>query len=126
MRGVPGSGKSTVARTIAGENGKIHSTDEYFYENDTYRFDHTKLKEYHNKNFSKFCSSLIDGVSTVVCDNTNIAKWQYQRYVSEAKKYGYIVAIIAMPHPEPKVAAKRNIHGVPQHVIKKMIMDWEN
>ena len=30
MRGIPGSGKSTAAKKIAGEEGKIHSTDTYF------------------------------------------------------------------------------------------------
>ena len=30
MRGIPGSGKTTAARALAGKEGIIHSTDEYF------------------------------------------------------------------------------------------------
>jgi adenylate kinase family enzyme len=54
MHGVPGSGKSTVAKTLAKEEGSIHSTDQYFYKNDSYCFDSSKLKEFHDKNFLAF------------------------------------------------------------------------
>ena len=50
MRGVPGSGKSTVASKIKGENGIIHSTDDYFIDaNGEYQFDKTLLAKNHEK-----------------------------------------------------------------------------
>lgn len=52
MRGIPGSGKSTIAKIIAGDTGKIHSTDDFFYNPyGEYCFDPKLLKEYHEKNF---------------------------------------------------------------------------
>lgn len=126
MRGVPGSGKSTVAKTLVGEKGKIHSTDEYFYQDGIYRFEPRKLSEYHDRNFLAFEMSLAAGIDTVICDNTNIVKQWYYRYVCAANKYGYMVAFIVMPHPDPKIAAARNAHNVPEHIIRRMIANWED
>lgn len=126
MRGVSGSGKSTMARTLAGSTGIIHSTDEFFMVNGEYRFDGSKLSEYHKKNFECFVNSLRQGVGVVVCDNVNALRWHYRHYISEAQRFGYQVAFVVMPHPRPEVAAKRNVHGLPQYVIERQIASWEN
>ena len=39
MRGLPGSGKSTKAKKIAGEHGVIYSTDDFFMVNGVYVYD---------------------------------------------------------------------------------------
>ena len=39
MRGLPGSGKSTKARKIAGQFGVVYSTDDFFMVNGEYKFD---------------------------------------------------------------------------------------
>ncbi|HLC66153.1 MAG TPA: ATP-binding protein [Candidatus Nanoarchaeia archaeon] len=126
MRGVPGSGKSTLARTLANGTGAIHSTDDFFYVVGEYRFDPSKLPENHNRNFAAFCCSLNAGISTVICDNTNGKRWNYEQYVRAAEQAGYRVAIVMMPHPAPEVAAARNIHRVPITTIRRMIDVWES
>lgn len=126
MRGVPGSGKSTVARKLAGETGVIHSTDDLFMVDGAYCFERDKLREHHDRNYKAFCRSIDTGVETVICDNTNTRLWHYERYVTYAEKEGYIVAIVTMPHPDPKVAAERNHHDVSEHDIRIMINSWEN
>ena len=126
MRGIPGSGKSTMAKELAGSNGVIHCTDDYFMVDGVYRFDFKKIKEYQDKNFEAFCRSLADGIETVICDKTNVQLWQYRDYIKTAEVAGYDVRIISMPHPDPEVAAARNKHGVPLEVIKRMIDQWES
>lgn len=118
MRGVPGSGKSTKARNLAGKDGVIHSTDNYFYIRG-------KIQENHTKNLKAFCKSLSEEIPVVICDNTNIKLWESAPYVKAAKKSGYKVVFVAMPHPDPKVAAARNTHNVPLYVIEGMIKDWQ-
>jgi predicted ABC-type ATPase len=126
MRGVPGSGKSTVAKSLLNGNGVIHSTDDLFYVGEEYCFDPAKLPEYHRQNYEAFCCSLEKGAPVVICDNTNVKKSHFMWYVEAAQKAGYIVAIIFMPHPDPEVAAARNIHKVPAHTIQRMIKQWED
>ena len=125
MRGVPGSGKSTKAVELAGATGVIHSTDTYFYVNGKYVFDPHKLTEYHDKNYEAFCDSLSQGISPVICDNTNSRRSDFVRYADCAQKMGYTVKEIILPHPDVDEATKRNIHAVPASTIQKMIEQWE-
>jgi len=126
MRGIPGSGKSTLARQLAGDNGKIHSTDDYFLVEGRYVFDSSKLHRNHQLNFSAFQRSLQEGVETVVLDNTNTQHWEYQEYVKLAEKMGYEVEIVCVPHIDTVLAAQRNTHGVPEASIRKMLARWES
>lgn len=125
MRGVPGSGKSTIAKEIAHPDGVIHSTDSYFKENGEYKFDPSKLGENHEKNFQSFQKSLREDKPIVVIDNTNIKRSHFEKYIDAAKEKGYLVHEVAVPPPDPEEAAKRNLHDVSQDVIKRMIDEYE-
>jgi NEDD4-binding protein 2 len=50
MRGLPGSGKSTKAKALAGEEGLIFSTDDFFMVNGKYEYDAKMIGDYHTKN----------------------------------------------------------------------------
>jgi adenylate kinase family enzyme len=47
MRGLPGSGKSTKAKKIAGNFGVIFSTDDFFMVNGKYTYNPQMIGEYH-------------------------------------------------------------------------------
>ncbi|MFA6042204.1 MAG: ATP-binding protein [Patescibacteria group bacterium] len=125
MRGVSGSGKTTVAKQLIQNGGTIHATDNYFMVEGVYTFDPAKLSEYHELNFQSFSESLQAGVPVIVCDNTNILYTHYQRYVEAAEQAGYLVAIVTLPHPDPQQAAERNLHGVPLYAIDRQISRFE-
>lgn len=127
MRGIPGSGKSTVANMISEKmNGVIHSTDSYsISESGVYNFNVDDLEMNHAKNQEAFKASLEKGVPVVICDNTNTQKWEMGKYVKSAEEAGYWVVYITMPQPSLQVAVERNIHDVPEPVIKGMIENWE-
>jgi predicted kinase len=125
MRGVPGSGKSTKAAELAGDKGVIHSTDTYFMVAGQYRYDPSKLQEYHSRNQAAFEQSLQDGVPVVICDNTNVRVAHMLPYITVARRYGYRVHIVELPHPDPVVAAQRNSHGATEDTIRRMLRNWE-
>jgi len=125
MRGIPGSGKSTMARQLAGDTGKIHSTDDYFMKDGKYAFDPNQLRRNHQLNFQAFKADLSLGVSPVIVDNTNTQKWEYENYTKAAEDAGYEVEVVQVPHIDPKLAAQRNTHGVPEESIRRMIARWE-
>lgn len=126
LRGIPGSGKSTLAKILAGESGKIHSVDSYFYVDGEYRFDGTKLAEYHMRSLVAFCNSLGEGgYPAVICDNVNSKLEHCRPYIEAARKAGYLVAIVMLPHPRPEIAVARSTHGVPLATIERLLAEWE-
>ncbi|KAA0702173.1 NEDD4-binding protein 2-like 2 [Triplophysa tibetana] len=126
LRGLPGSGKSTLARELlsGGTNGTILSTDDYFFQDNTYVFDGTLLADAHVWNQKRAEDAMSEGRSPVIIDNTNIKAWEMKPYVKMALKNGYKVDI---REPEtnwkydPIELEKRNTHGVPRETIEKML-----
>jgi len=125
MRGMPGSGKSSLARDLAGDVGHIHSTDELSQVNGKYVFQPSKLGELHKQNYDNFVVSLENQVEIVICDNTNMQIWEFKKYVDIAKQFNYRVVIVTMPFIDINLAVERNTHDVPEISIKKMVQIWE-
>lgn len=75
MRGLPGSGKSTKAKKIAGEIGVVYSTDDFFMVDGKYLYDPKLIGENHEKNFQRTLKALKEGKPLIVIDNTNIKLW---------------------------------------------------
>ena len=121
VRGLPGSGKSSLARKIAnlhsleGKVAKIFETDNYFMVDGEYKFDATKLHRYHQKCFSDFLDALNDRhVDVVIVANTFTRKWEYVNYSDAAKDSGYEVTMLIAN------GNYQNVHNVPDDVVQKM------
>lgn len=95
-----------------------------------YKFDKDQLGQAHSYCFNMFSLAIEAGVSVVV-DNTNTKKSEWERYELPAKKAGYLVVFIDIPvevitvhgakFPSEKyieACAARNVHGVPKSVIE--------
>ncbi len=118
VRGLPGSGKSSFAKSIGG----IHiEADQFFMMNGKYNFDLTKIKLAH-----KYCQNQTeawmktDGTQVnnhkIVVSNTFTQEWEIQPYYVLAEKYGYrVFSLIAENRHEGK-----NIHGVPDDKLELM------
>lgn len=137
LRGLPGGGKSTVARMIklSIENDeperpslcKIVSTDDFFIDKDgVYQFDPKLLGKYHAMALSSFIEALQpeSGVWAVILDNTNTQTWEFSEYVKSAKEAGWDTQIITVGQPKDDghviECAARNTHGVPLEAIQRM------
>jgi hypothetical protein len=97
MRGIPGSGKSTKAKSLVG-GGVIHSTDDVISSNGDYnKFfndmiasnDFSMLSKAHAKNLENAISSMESGITPVIIDNTNIRPFEPKSYVQKALELGY-------------------------------------
>jgi NEDD4-binding protein 2 len=130
MRGISGSGKSTVAREI-GKNGVILSTDDYFMKDGIYNFDPNLLGLNHKLNQEETEKNMQMDVSPIVIDNTNSKMWEMKPYVLLADKYGYEVSIQEMPIPPIEELLKRQEQrksinkSIPEHVLRRMIDNFD-
>ncbi|XP_027692126.1 NEDD4-binding protein 2 isoform X2 [Vombatus ursinus] len=130
LRGLPGSGKSFLARKLLEENpnGIILSSDDFFYKNGQYQFDGNLLGEAHEWNQKRAKEALEKKVSPVIIDNTNLQAWEMKPYIILSQKYKYK---IHFREPDtwwkfkPKELARRNIHGVTKEKIARMMEHYE-
>ncbi|NXP13074.1 N4BP2 protein, partial [Thinocorus orbignyianus] len=130
LRGVPGSGKSYLARNLLEDNpgGIILSTDDYFCKNGQYHYDPDCLGEAHDWNRKRAKEAFEMRISPIIIDNTNIQAWEMKPYVTLAQQYKYKV-MFREPDTwwkfKPKELERRNIHGVSKEKIKRMLERYE-
>jgi len=116
LRGLPNSGKSTLARLLA-PNSKFEADDYFYDKNNIYRFDPTKLKQAHGKCQTNTRECMKLGLhETIVVSNTFTEEWEMSPYFTLAKDYGYRVQTV--------ITEKRhdgdNGNNVPEETIKDM------
>ncbi|NXP16826.1 N4BP2 protein, partial [Scytalopus superciliaris] len=130
LRGVPGSGKSYLARNLLEDNpgGIILSTDDYFYKHGQYHYDPDCLGEAHDWNRKRAKEAFEMGISPIIIDNTNIQAWEMKPYVTLAQQFKYKV-MFREPDTwwkfKPRELERRNIHGVSKEKIKRMLERYE-
>uniref|UniRef100_A0A8D1EUP8 DUF7818 domain-containing protein n=1 Tax=Sus scrofa TaxID=9823 RepID=A0A8D1EUP8_PIG len=93
LRGLPGSGKTTLSRILLGQSrdGIVFSTDDYFHHQDGYRYNVNQLGDAHDWNQNRAKQAINQGRSPVIIDNTNTQAWEMKPYVEMAIGKGYRV-----------------------------------
>jgi len=135
-RGVPASGKSSFAKEIVstfkskGLRATTHSTDDFFMVDGEYRFDESKLREYHLKNQDAFFEALKSGVDLVICDNTNIEPWEAKVYYNMAREFHYKVILMNFKprDVEAHFQDQNNEaykHNIPKEILEAMLERYE-
>uniref|UniRef100_A0A670I0X7 NEDD4 binding protein 2 like 2 n=2 Tax=Podarcis muralis TaxID=64176 RepID=A0A670I0X7_PODMU len=92
LRGLPGSGKTTLSRILLGQSrdGIIFSTDEYFRQNNgCWSYNVGQLGAAHDWNQKRARQAMDQGRSPIIIDNTNTQAWEMKPYVEAALEKGY-------------------------------------
>lgn len=132
MCGLPGSGKSTFAKTITVSKNhitlppKIHSSDairKELYGDESLQIDHNKV-------FALLHKRIIEDLRAgrdVVYDATNINKKQRIHFLNKLKDINCVPYAIVMAVPFSDCLNRNNLRGrcVPEKAIKRMYMNWE-
>lgn len=123
MRGIPGSGKTTLIRK-RWPGAVVVSADDHFVGRDgVYRFDPKQLGEAHAECLRRFTSVVsLKGVLvpvTLVVDNTGVSVAEVAPYVALALAYRHEARVVTL-RCDPEVAHERNVHGVPRHACDRM------
>lgn len=115
VRGLPGSGKSTVAKSLGG----FHIETDMFW-GPEYKFDMSRIKEAHqwcqNETRNALKLTLYD---KVVVSNTFTTAFELLPYFDIAKEFGIKPQVILCQ------GQFGNIHNVPEEVLAKMAGRFE-
>ena len=117
IRGLPGTGKSTLAKQFASCPNWLHVEADMWMvdENGIYSFNPTRLKEAHAQ-CRKMAELGLDQGKNVVVSNTFTQRWEFEPYtlmtpnhviIELTKEYG-------------------SIHGVPEESMQRMRNRWES
>ena len=120
IRGLPGSGKSTVAKLF--DKALHFEADMYFLDADgNYHFDASKIKNAHNWCRHSVMDAMKEGHPIVVVSNTFTQEWEMDVYYLLAEELGYrVTSMIVENRHEGK-----NIHGCPDDKIEQMKTRFE-
>lgn len=123
VRGLPGSGKSTFART---QNvAAVFETDAFFInENGEYVFDPKRLGEAHAWNQKRTQKALESGLNVAVA-NTFTQRWEMQPYLDMGADEIEVVDLFDGGCSDEELY-ERNVHGVPLEAIKRMRDRYEH
>jgi predicted kinase len=117
LRGLPGSGKSTFAKSISHAAVGHIEADMFFMKEGEYKFDASKLKDAHN-----WCHDVVEnwmnpfGFETIIVSNTFTQEWEMEAYYKLAEQYGYQVTSLIVENRHGGV----NTHGVPDDKLVQM------
>ncbi|XP_068123154.1 NEDD4-binding protein 2-like 1 [Hyperolius riggenbachi] len=132
LRGLPGSGKTSLARKLKREfaTAVVLSTDDYFLmEDGTYIYNPDLLQEAHRWNQKRARKAMNRGKTPIIIDNTNIVAWHMKPYAVMALENAYQV-IFMEPNTHWKFnvreLTRRNSHGVPREKIQRMKEDYDH
>jgi predicted kinase len=156
MRGISGSGKSTVASKINElvNNSQlktkfqtnnvsemaisglpdlplvlIASADQYFQRDGSYEFDIRQLQDAHEYCQSKVVNAMLESVPVLIVDNTNVKYAEMAYYLEAAKQHGYRTIVVELrpkDECEAYACACRNTHCVDADKVISKFYAFDN
>ena len=129
IRGIPGSGKTTLAKSIAFaasypgvvEQVPHFAADQYFVNPETkeYKYDKSLISEAHSDCIRNTYAAMLDKHPIIIVSNCFVKYWELEPYYMIANKTGYhVIEIICRGN-------FKSIHDVPQATITRMKKDFQ-
>ncbi len=121
IRGLPGSGKTTLAKQLANDLDAKHFEADMYFENANgeYHFNPQLLPKAHEWCFQQTRKWLNKG-RTVIVSNTFVRHWEMERYLGYCENAGIDVEIKICD------GDYQSIHNVPIETINKMRQQWQD
>lgn len=115
IRGLPGSGKSSLAKDLEHIAIRVEADDLFLDHDGDYNFDATKLKQAHEYCYEK-ASEYLKFEYNVVVSNTSTTEKEVKRYQELAEKYNAVFVSLIVENRH----GNSSVHNVPAEKIQQM------
>ena len=131
IRGLPGSGKSTLGESLASyaRSGRLkgaydvhsYAADDWFTNSKTgeYNFNPAELPDAHEDCRARVMGSMMSNVDNICVCNTFSQAWEAEPYFKLCEQYEYTPVVLECQ------SQFGNVHEVPQESIDAMKERWE-
>ncbi len=116
IRGIPGSGKTTLANTMF-KHGMVDAhleADMFMVGSDGGYLFNPDLLSFAHDQCQRMTNAALQVGHKVAVSNTFIRKWEMQAYIEMAENHGAPVTVLVCQ------GDYENIHGVPSHKVQRM------
>jgi len=120
IRGTPGSGKTTLARSLCPIDD-ICEADKFFERAGLYDFDPSKLGQAHSWCRREVESRMLAGVDRIAVSNTFTQLWEFEPYLEMAKLHGYRAVCLVVENRH----GSSSVHSVPEDKVEQMRRRFE-
>lgn len=121
LRGLPGSGKTTLAKILLdldnGEDTMSFSADDYFTDAEgNYNFDVNKLGEAHIRCKLDTGEAMAAGVEHIIVHNTFTTEKEMKYYIELAETFNYRLFVLTVENWH----GNSSVHNVPERTLDRM------
>jgi hypothetical protein len=122
LRGLPGAGKSSFAKTMWSEYVVCEADDYFVDDNGKYKFNARDLPKAHNwckfrvETFMKDNQANPQFYPNIVVSNTFTQEWEFKDYYKLAEQYGYKVYSLIVENRHGGTST----HNVPEETVVNM------
>lgn len=116
LRGLPGSGKTTLAHILSEGKYPVFSVDDYFTSEKGYAFEFDKNHLAYKQCEENTEAAMKNGSEKIFLHNTFTMDWEMETYFKLAEKHAYRVHVLTME----KYHKGKNVHEVSEEQIQKM------
>ncbi len=123
LRGLPGAGKTTLAKVLAENTWPVFSVDDYF-TNPTsgeYHFEFDKNHLAYKACEENCRRAMQEGVQKIFVDNTFTLDWELQTYFKLASEFKYSIFVCTVENYH----LQKNAHGISDEQIEKMAAKYK-
>lgn len=123
LRGLPGAGKSSLAKVLSENTWPVFSVDDYFTNtaDGTYRFEFDKNHLAYKACEENCRKAMRNGTQKIFIDNTLTLEWELQAYFKLAVEYNYLVYVCTVENYHQQ----KNTHGISDVQMEKMAAKYK-